>query len=237
MDVDLLAQSGAQLAYVTPSHQFPLGLTMPIARRRLLMRWANEQPGRYIIEDDYDSEFRHDIRPISALQGMEGGSRVIYLGTFSRSLAPSLRIAYMALPEDLLSAYAEGFGRQGNSVSRFEQRTLSRFIADGHYFRHLRRAGPVYARRCNALKQALLNIPGASVRGDEAGLHFLLTVAGRSEEELVRGALDAGIPLRGLSEYCRRPAPLPSTVVVGYAGLKDEQIGAAAATLRRAWRL
>lgn len=237
MDVDALRRSGAQLAYVTPSHQFPLGLTMPIGRRLHLMRWANEAPGRYVIEDDYDSEFRHDIRPIPALQGMEGGSRVIYLGTFSRSLAPSLRIAYMALPEELLALYLRDFGRQGNSLSRFEQRTLSRFIADGHYLRHLRRAGLVYARRCAQLKQALEEIPGAKVRGDQAGLHFLLTVQGKGEAELLAGARQAGIPLKGLSEYCSLVPPIPSTLVLGYAGLKDGQVQQAAQRLRRAWGL
>lgn len=237
MDVGALDASGAALAYVTPSHQFPLGLTMPIGRRLALMRWANERPDRFVIEDDYDSEFRHDIRPIPALQGMEGGSRVIYLGTFSRSLAPSLRIAYLALPEALTQDYLRAFGRQGNSLSRFEQRTLSRFIADGHYAKHLRRAGLVYARRCAQLKGALEKIPGAEVSGDEAGLHFLLTVRGKSEAELLQGARQAGIPLRGLSEYCSLVKPLPSTVVVGYAGLKDALVQVAAERLRQAWGL
>ena len=153
MDIGALQKSGARYAYVTPSHQFPLGSAMPIGRRMGLLRWAQEGEGRYVIEDDYDSEFRHTTRPIPALQGMPGGGRVIYLGTFSRSLAPSLRIAYMALPRALLGRYQEEEGSRGNSVSRFEQRTLSRFILGGHYARHLRRAGLVYARRCQALRK------------------------------------------------------------------------------------
>lgn len=236
MQVEALRQSGAQLAYVTPSHQFPLGITMPVGRRSALLAWAGEQPGRYLIEDDYDSEFRHDTRPIPAMQGLPGGDRVIYVGTFSRSLAPSLRIAYMALPAELLPRYQQAFAHGGNTVSRFEQRTLARFIQDGHFARHLRRAGNVYTKRCQALGEALRTIPGASIRGHEAGLHFMLTVPHLPEKVLLDKAALAGIRLRGLSEYCQLAHPLPSTLVLGYAGLKDEQIGPAVDILRRAWQ-
>lgn len=235
MQVQALRQSGAKLAYVTPSHQFPLGITMPIGRRSALLNWAGEQQGRYLIEDDYDSEFRHDTRPIPAMQGLPGGHRVIYVGTFSRSLAPSLRIAYMALPAELLACYQQAFYHGGNTVSRFEQQTLARFIQGGHFARHLRRAGNAYTRRCQALREALLTIPGARICGHEAGLHFMLTVPHLPEQALLQKATEAGIRLRGLSEYCLQAAPLPSTLVLGYAGLKDEQVIPAVDILRRAW--
>lgn len=237
MDLEALRQSGARYAYVTPSHQFPMGSAMPIGRRAELIRWAQEAGGRYIIEDDYDSEFRHATRPIPAMQGMPGGGRVIYVGTFSRSLAPSMRIAYMALPAELLERYEAAFGRQGNSISRFEQRTLSRFMLSGQYQKHLRRAGLVYARRCAALSNALLKIPQARIRGAEAGLHFLLQIPQKSEAALLASAADAGIPLRGLSEYCALAQPQPSTLVLGYAGLKDDRVQEAVSVLREAWAL
>ncbi|MBR2328404.1 MAG: PLP-dependent aminotransferase family protein, partial [Clostridia bacterium] len=123
MSLGSLRASGAQVAYVTPSHQFPLGITMPVSRRMELLSWAAESPGRYIIEDDYDSEFRYAYRPVRAMQGMDGGGRVIYIGTFSRSLAPSVRIAYMVLPKSLLSNYNEASRYMSSTVSRFEQHT------------------------------------------------------------------------------------------------------------------
>ncbi len=237
MAVDRLARSDASIAYVTPSHQFPMGVTMPIGRRTQLLHWAQDKPERYIIEDDYDSEFRHQLRPVPAIAGLHDGGRVIYLGTFSRSLAPSLRIAYMVLPPPLAQAYKRLLSAGGCTVSRFEQQTLARFIAEGHYARHLRRMGIVYARRCQALCDALLEIPGASIQGEEAGLHFLLSIPGKTEAALVRGAASIGVPLRGLSAYSARAKTNPATLVVGYAGLADNQVAAAVAALRQAWRL
>ena len=235
MSSALLRQSAANVCYVMPSHQFPLGLSMPAGRRSELLRWANEQPGRLIIEDDYDSEFRHLSRPLPALQGMIGEAPVAYIGTFSRSLAPSMRLAYMALPDALLKRHRQGLYKTGETVSRFEQHTLARFIAQGHYTRHLRRAGSAYATRLERLLSLLSTIPQASVSGEQAGLHFLLTIPQRSEQALVERAARAGIPLRGLSEFCMQAKPKPSTVVMGFAGLRDNQLEAAVAALRIAW--
>ncbi|MEG0803942.1 MAG: PLP-dependent aminotransferase family protein, partial [Pygmaiobacter sp.] len=126
MQVSALRCAGATIAYVTPSHQFPSGVSMPIGRRSELLGWVAEDPLRYIIEDDYDSEFRFDGRPIPSLQGL-GGGQVIYLGTFTKSIAPSIRIAYMVLPRTLLVRYHEMFGSYSSTVSRFEQHTLAQF--------------------------------------------------------------------------------------------------------------
>ena len=146
-----LAASGAGVAYVTPSHQFPTGTAMPAGRRTELLRWAYAAPGRYLIEDDYDSEFRYASRPIPAMQGMDTGGRVVYTGTFSRTLAPSIRAAYLILPETLLEVYRARFAHGASTVSRFEQRVLCRFLSSGQYGRHLRRAGSLYRARCTAL--------------------------------------------------------------------------------------
>ncbi|MEF9972336.1 MAG: PLP-dependent aminotransferase family protein [Clostridia bacterium] len=235
MRVDVLAQTGAQVAYVTPSHQFPTGITMPAGRRAALLSWASDAPDRYIVEDDYDSEFRHLTRPIPAMQGLDEGGHVVYVGTFSRSLAPSIRIAYLVLPARLLKTYRALFYASASSVSRFEQHTLCRFIAEGFYGRHLRRVGNLYKQKRALLLMQLGQIPGLQISGAEAGLHFLVTLPRLSEQALVARAAAQGIALNGLSQYAHARACPASTVVVGYAGMTDAQILDACARLVAAW--
>ena len=135
---DLLEKSGADAAYITPSHQFPLGMTMPASRRAQLLQWA-AAPGRYVVEDDYDSEFRHLSRPVPAMQGMDTLGRVVYIGTFSRSIAPSIRIAYMVLPEELMAEYTRRLGFYSCTVPAFEQYVLAEFINGGELERYINR--------------------------------------------------------------------------------------------------
>ena len=234
LEPDALEASGVGLAYVTPSHQFPMGMTMPAARRSRLLRWAAAAEGRWLIEDDYDSEFRHASRPIPAMQGLDTQGRVIYLGTFSRSIAPSIRVAYMILPLPLLERYRDRFPRAACTVSRFEQETLRRFIVGGLYGRHLRRAGSLYRKKCALLAEELSRIPGARLSGQQAGLHFLLTVPTYHEAELVARAAAQRVRVHPLSQYCHTAAPTPSTLVLGYAGLSPNDIPRAAAALRQA---
>ena len=235
MDRDALERSGAGLAYVTPSHQFPLGVTMPAGRRSQLLHWAASGPGRFLIEDDYDSEFRWSSRPIPALQGLDRAGRVVYMGTFYRSIAPAIRVAYMILPPALLERYRRTFSHGACAVSRFEQESLRRFLAQGLYGRHLRRTGNLYRRKCALFTEALEAIPGVSITGAEAGLHFLLTLPRFSEEELVARAADQSVRVHPLSRYCHAVPPLPSTVVLGFAGLSEDQLAQAAERLRAAW--
>jgi len=235
MDRDALERSGAGLAYVTPSHQFPLGVTMPAGRRSQLLHWAASGPDRFLIEDDYDSEFRWSSRPIPALQGLDRAGRVVYMGTFSRSIAPAIRVAYMILPPALLERYRRTFSHGACAVSRFEQESLRRFLAQGLYGRHLRRTGNLYRRKCALFTEALGAIPGASITGAEAGLHFLLTLPRFSEEELVARAAAQSVRVHPLSRYCHAVPPLPSTVVLGFAGLSEDQLAQAAERLRAAW--
>ena len=236
MDPDALEDSGAGLAYVTPSHQFPLGVTMPAGRRSRLLRWAAQQPDRFLIEDDYDSEFRYASRPIPAMQGLDRAGRVVYMGTFSRSIAPAIRVAYMILPPPLLERYRRTFSHGACTVSRFEQESLRRFIAQGLYGRHLRRTGNLYRKKCALFTGALSAIPGASVSGAGAGLHFLLTLPRYSEGELVERAACQSVRVHPLSRYCHAVPPIPSTVVLGFAGLSEEELGQAAERLGRAWK-
>ncbi len=232
-----LEESGANICYVTPSHHFPTGVTMPAAQ---LLRWAAAAPGRYILEDDYDAEFRFDMRPIPSLQGMAGpAGPVVYLCTFSKSLAPSIRIACMVLPEDLLGRYRAAFGSYSNTVSRFEQHTLCRFLREGYFTRHLARLRSAYKSRMTALALALEErLPGVRLQGRHTGLHLLLTLPdGPGEAEMERSALAAGVGLRGLSRYyMERPERCPAnTVVLGYASLRDQETAALAEALGRAW--
>ena len=237
-----LRASGAELCYVTPSHHFPTGVTMPAPRRAQLIRWAQEQPGRYILEDDYDSEFRYDIRPLPSLQGMAGpeGS-VIYLTTFTQSLAPSIRIACMVLPPPLLEAYRRMYAAYSCPVSRFDQQALCRFITEGHFARHLARMRLTYKSRMEALATALENAFGREnirLQGRHTGLHLLLTLhAGPGETAMVERAAAAGVKLRGLGSYYMADptACPPNTVVIGYSALSSERIPALAARLHKAW--
>lgn len=233
MSATALASSDADVAYVTPSHQFPLGVTTPVGRRSELLGWAYEKPGRYLIEDDYDSEFRYSSRPIPAMQGLDERGRVIYVGTFSRTVAPSIRVAYMILPHDLLEVYRAKFGHAAATVSRFEQEALRRFLESGAYSRHLRRVGNLYRRRREALVSALSG--RGTVGGGEAGLHLLFTLPGREEKDLVDRAARAGYRVRGLGEYCFRETPTPGTLVLGFAGLPEAEAPAAVADLKRAF--
>ena len=146
MKVSELEESGADTAYVTPSHQYPTGIVMPINRRMELLRWALKKPGRYIVEDDYDSEYRYKGRPIPALQGYDAHEKVIYLGTFSRSIAPAIRLSYMVLPRPLLDEYEKRYDFVHSTVSKVDQMIVQRFLEEGYYERHLNKTRAVYKR-------------------------------------------------------------------------------------------
>lgn len=241
LPVQGLIASGANLCYITPSHHFPTGVTMPAPRRAQLLSWAAEVPGRFLLEDDYDSEFRFDTRPLPSLQGMAGPhGPVVYLTTFSKSLAPGIRIACMVLPRPLLARYRQDFSVYANTVSRFEQQTLRRFISEGYFSRHIARMRLAYKRRMEAFGRALRAELGPALRlgSTHSGLHFLLTLPGAGgEAAMVRAAAAQGVRLVGLSSYYMARPELcpPDTVVAGYAGLRAEDIPTVAQALRRAW--
>lgn len=237
-----LERSGANVCYITPSHHFPTGVTMPAPRRAQLLGWAAAGPGRYILEDDYDSEFRFTTRPLPSLQGMAGpDGPVVYLTTFSKSLAPGIRIACMVLPGGLLARYRQEFALYSNTVSRFEQQTLCRFMESGLFTRHINRMRLAYKRRMESFAAALRSELGPQLRlgGAHSGLHFLLTLPGAGgEQAMVRKARAEGVELRGLSSYYMTHAAAcpPDTVVAGYAALRSGDIPAVAQALGRAWR-
>ena len=243
LQVDLLEQSGAKVAHVTPSHHFPMGMVMPVTRRKALLSWALQSQERYIIEDDYDSEFRFSGRPIPALQSLDASERVIYLNTFAKSLAPSLRISYMVLPPHLLARYQKELHFYSSTVPSFEQYALARFMERGHFERHVARMRTHY----KGIRDALLSAARAeglltcgAFSGAEAGLHLLLRVDnGLSEGALVRLAAESDVAVNALSGYYLLPqtSPLPPTLVMGYACMQAEDMAPACSRLSNAWGL
>lgn len=227
-----LRKTPANVAYVMPSHQFPMGIVMPVKRRQELLTWAQECPGRYLIEDDYDSEFRYKGKPIPALQGMDVGGHVIYMGTFSRAIAPSIRVGYLVLPETLLAKYREQARFYSSTVSRVDQKILTYFIRGGYFERHLNRMREIYKGKRDLLLAALKPLEERfEIRGEFAGLHVLLTSKrGESEEVIVEAAASAGVHVYGLSGFYipnerEHGQQLEThTVVLGYAKLDEKKI-------------
>ncbi len=213
-------QSGAEVLHLSPAHQFPTGSVIPIGRRQALLRWASEWAGRYILEDDYDSEFRFTGRPIPTMQSVDTGGRVLYLNTFSRTLAPSLRISYLVLPPALAEAYRRSLGFYSCPVPVAEQLTLARFLEEGHFESHVNRMRSRYRAARRAVLSALAASPLAGrydLRGEEDGLHFLLRLdTGLSDGELGRRGLEAGLRLAFLSDYGGRE---PHWLVVNDPGI------------------
>lgn len=238
MSVQHLCKSEAQIAYITPSHQFPTGVTMPAARRYELLTWASQAPGRYIIEDDYDSEFRFDTKPLPSLQGMDAAGRVIYVGTFSKSLAPAFRIAYIVLPQTLVPRWNSEFGFYSCTVSRFEQHTLAQMMENGQFAAHLRRLRLAYRRRRDLLIDALRGaFPDIALQGTHTGLHLLAALPGWPDaEQLVQAAATQSVRCSSLSSYdAHTPHETRAQVVLGYAGLADDAIPPAVQRLSLAW--
>lgn len=223
----------ADVLHLTPSHHFPTGLVTPISRRVELL----ERCRGWIIEDDYDSEFRFNAHPVPAMQALDGQGRVIYINTFSKSLAPSIRISYMVLPSALMEQFRKRLGFYSCTVPSFEQYTLARFLSRGHFEKHINRMRKFYKGRRNTLLSALESCPFAdrlTILEQDAGLHFLLRVdSPHSDRELVRLWAQAGIRVRALSEYYHDSPQDRHTLVIHYSGLEDRGLEAALERLGR----
>ena len=195
MNVRLLEESGADIAYVMPSHQYPTGVVMPVKRRQELLSWAGRGEKRYLIEDDYDSEFRYRGKPVPALQGMDIQGKVIYMGTFSKSIAPAIRVGYLVLPAPLLAVYKRKCGFYASTVSRIDQKIIYQFLTEGHYERHLNRMRAIYKGKHDVLMSELKTLGTEFlVQGEYAGLHVLLKYRKAGMETwLVEEAAKAGI--------------------------------------------
>ncbi|MCT4778246.1 MULTISPECIES: MocR-like pyridoxine biosynthesis transcription factor PdxR [Exiguobacterium] len=236
--VDLVEQASIDALYVTPAHQFPTGTILSVSRRQRLLNWASERQ-TYVIEDDYDSEFRYSGKPIPSLQSMDQNERVIYLSTFSKSLMPSLRIGYMVLPPPLLNRYRERYRHFTCSVPRFEQHTLAAFMATGDFEKHLNRMRKTYRRKLEIIITAFKPYePTVSITGASAGLHVVLSVrTSETSGKLKRLAENSNIRINAMTDYRIESSDTMPQFLFGFAALSEETLPAAVSALMSCWNI
>ncbi len=224
-----LLESGVDVIHISPSHHFPTGSVMPISRRMELLRWAEQDSSRYIIEDDYDSEFRFSGRPLPALKSIDKSEKVIYMNTFTKTLASTIRISYMVLPEKLAAEFDRRLGFYSCTVPTIEQFTLEKFISEGFFEKHINRTRKNYQMKRDLLLGAIERTGAKkmfTVLGENSGLHFLIKLSeSESLSEFKKRMEKEKIRILPLSAYYEK-APLDAEriFVVNYAGLPDEKI-------------
>lgn len=224
-----LRESDADIVHISPTHHFPTGITMPISRRYELLAWAAERDGRYIIEDDYDSEFRLTGNPIPSLQSIDACEKVIYINTFSKSLASTIRISYMVLPPKLAEQFSVSLSFYSCTVSNFEQYTLAEFIDGGYFEKHINRMRLYYGRQREAILNAIQKSPLAdfvTIIEEDSGLHFLVKIkTDLTDELLIKKLLADGIHITGLSAYYASPIPeAEHTFIINYSNIDTEKL-------------
>lgn len=226
-----LEETKVNIACITPSHQFPTGVIMPISRRQELLHWVNQKEGRYIIEDDYDSEFKYTGRPIPALKAIDYQDKVIYIGSFSKSISPSVRVSYMVLPKKLLEIYQERIPYFICPVSTGNQKILHQFIQEGHFIKHLNRMRTLYKKKREFLVQCLQEESlkflkkEVSIQGADAGLHLIITLSLPFSEKIFLDLCRShSLQVYPLKNYYLQNAPSHSSFLLGYASLSKEQI-------------
>lgn len=224
-----LQENKASVLHISPAHHFPTGIIMPITRRQELLRWAYRRPDRYIIEDDYDSEFRFQGRPIQTMQSIDQQGRVIYINTFSKSLTPSIRISYMVLPHSLAARCRQELSFYSCTVSSFEQYTLAAFISRGYYEQHLNRTRNTYRAKRNLVIRALHEsslAPISEIQEENSGLHFLLEVhTTLTDDQMISAAANRGIKINCLSKYYHLKNDMREHVfILNYSGMDNARI-------------
>ena len=228
--VDVRSLADAQVLHISPAHHFPTGRITDLGRRKELLGWMKNSPDRYIIEDDYDSEFRFNAHPMPTMASLDTEGRVIYMNTFSKTLAPSIRISYMVLPPAPMAQFREKLGFYSCTVTGFEQHTLARFLEEGHFEKHINRMRKFYKGRRNRVLSLINSSPLAerlTILEEDAGLHFLVQVdTDLTDKKLVERCAAAGIRIRALSSYYHGVVPENSKkcLVVNYSGLTDAQL-------------
>jgi len=235
LNISVVADStSARLAYVTPSHQYPLGVTMGTSRRQALLDWANRARA-WILEDDYDSEYRYTERPLPALQGMDRNGRVIYIGTFSKVLFPALRLGFVVAPPDLVDAFVTARATLGWCSPTLDQAVLADFITQGHFTRHIRRMRTIYAERQAALIDALEREAGdlLEIKASDAGIHVTCSLSNRIDDRAVsREAAELGVVAQPLSAFrVDESVAVRSGLILGYGAYNIRQIKEAARKL------
>lgn len=238
IDIDALEASNADIIHISPSHHFPTGIVTPVSKRYELLGWAAKASGnqRYIIEDDYDSEFRLMGRPIPSLQSIDVMERVIYMNSFSKSLASTIRISYMVLPEHLLECYNRTLSFYACTVSTFEQYTLAKFIRQGYFEKHINRMRNHYRNLRDVLVNSIRNTPIAdscTIMEEDSGLHFLLKLnTTLSDTELKANAKNHGLNISCLSDYYHNPSKAQEHImIINYSGINSDTIEDAIAAL------
>jgi GntR family transcriptional regulator / MocR family aminotransferase len=213
----------ARLGYVTPSHQFPTGVPMSLARRFALLRWA-AQARAWIVEDDYDSEFRYGARPIPCLQGLDADGRVIYVGTFSKALFPSLRLGFLIVPSDLQERLVRVRRATDLHPPVIDQLVLADFMHDGHFDRHVRRMRGIYNERLEALNAAAArHCAGAlRMRPTHTGLHAVADLPYADAAAVTEQALSRGVEVMPISEYAAGRQPVPNGLMIGFAAVRED---------------
>ena len=238
LDIDTLEKSNAQAIYVTPSHQFPLGTVLSMQKRKQLLGWAAAN-NAYIIEDDYDSEFRYSTKPIPSLQSFDGDDCVIYIGTFSKSLSPSIRVNYMVLPNQLLPVFKNVCHSYQSTVSWLTQRILYKYLESGRYERHLRKISLIYKKRHDILVQTITQLMGDNViiHGRGAGMHLVLEfVNGEEQEWLISRAKEFGIKVYPTAPFWMNNSNcLKNTLFIGFSLLDEKEILDGVTLLNKAW--
>ena len=228
LGVDPEDLADVQVLHISPSHHFPSGTVTALPRRQALLAWAGESPERYIIEDDYDSEFRFNGHPLPALHTLDGQGKVIYMNTFSKTLAPSIRISYMVLPEALMAQFRQRLGFYSCTVPSFEQYTLERFLSRGYFEKHINRMRKLYKSIRNRVLEAIESCPLAdklTILEEHAGLHFLLQVRlPLTDAQLTEKCRQLGLRVAPLSSYYRFPEENSHCLVVNYAGLTEKDL-------------
>lgn len=224
-----------RVVLVTPSHQYPLGMVMTMARRQALLEQCHAHRA-WIIEDDYDSEFRYGTRPLACLQSLDDSGRVIYVGSFSKTLFPGLRIGYMVVPQSLVAAFAGGSAALYREGQMLQQAMLADFINEGHLGSHIRRTRGLYSERRQCLLEQIHAHFGDTlpISGDNAGLHLVMMLPKDADDvAITASALAAGVPMQPLSRYYANPTRTPRGLLLGYACVKPEAIPSAFAVLAK----
>ena len=237
IDLTALFQSQASVVHLSPSHHFPTGVVTPIQTRLQLLRWANEQPMRYIIEDDYDSEFRMLGRPVPTMQSIDESDKVIYMNTFTKTLSPTIRISYMVLPKSLISSFQQKLGFYSCTVSNFEQYTLAKFMEQGYFEKHINRMRTYYKNVRNTFLECIKkqNNPKVHILEEHAGLHFLLKIdTDISDEALQKRAFEQGLQISFLSQFYQDQTQAPEHILlINYSAMETSKIKE---TIDRLWK-
>ncbi|MGN0438485.1 MAG: PLP-dependent aminotransferase family protein [Lachnospiraceae bacterium] len=237
-----IEQCGANLLYVTPSHQFPSGMVMSVNRRRNILSWSVKEPGRYIIEDDYDSEFRYYGKPIPSLQSQDPFERVIYMGTLSKVIAPGIRLSYMVLPEPLLQKYKKRCSFYFSTVSRIDQLVIGKFFEEGYFERHLNRMRKIYKNKHDLLIRELKGISMPIViKGENAGLHIVVQFGAKTKQamEIEKKIVDLSkqnhVIVYPISDYYLQEESRIPSLLIGFAKLKEDEIMKGISILKDVW--